>query len=128
MIILIGDAPPHQEDQQKVFSTTAAFRARGNAVVHTISSAPPIYLEGYTGMERERAKAIQEKAREQFFGIFERVAKSGGGSSVSIEKDKAVVKQLLAFAFGPQWKGNVDEIYQTLGLEAAPEAASKEKG
>jgi len=125
VIILIGDAPPHREDQQRVFSLAAAFRARGNAVVHTISSAPPIYLEGYTGMERERAKAIQEKAREQFFGIFERIAKSGGGSSISIEKDKAVVKQLLAFAFGPQWKGNIDEIYQTLGLEAQTEPKKK---
>ncbi|NOZ23811.1 MAG: VWA domain-containing protein [Planctomycetes bacterium] len=132
VIILMGDAPPHNEDMAKVNSLIGRFRAGGNAALHVIYSKPPFNTSGLYGAAKRKAKEEQEKQAERVYAIFRDFARRGGGEAESLANAKQVVTELLVFAFGRPYRKNVDEVYHELGVFAdqkkAPDDKDKKEG
>ncbi|MEW6355387.1 MAG: vWA domain-containing protein [Planctomycetota bacterium] len=118
VIVLMGDAPPHNEDMTKVGTLIGKFRGGGNAALHVIYSKPPLDTSGLYGEAKKKAAEEQEKQAERVYAIFRDFARKGGGEAESLANAKQVVTELLVFAFGREFRKNVDEVYRGLGVFA----------
>lgn len=95
VVVLIGDAPPHQEDEATIRHMLTSF-ARGEAVVHTIASAE----------DRRKRTANPDTKR-----TFEAIAKTGKGQFSMLEADDTILTQVLSLAFGAEYRKDLEEIY-----------------
>jgi hypothetical protein len=64
------------------------------------------WLYGDEPREISPLPAFYEELRESFGDI----AKRGGGDSIALGQDQALVRHLLVLAFGPQWEKDVSRI------------------
>jgi len=120
-IIIIGDASARPEQADKALAMAADFRRRHKGVVHTIyvrtvssdnMKATPLD-PGETNEAKVKAHAYSNKIR----GFFESMARSGGGEALELTEGDEVVRHLLTLAFGVQWTGNIQRIYDRAGVE-----------
>ncbi len=95
VVVLIGDAPPHKEDEAAIRNMLASF-ARGEATVHTIASAE----------DRRKRTANPDTKR-----TFEAIAKTGKGQFSMLEAEDTILTQVLSLAFGPEYRKDLEEIY-----------------
>ena len=111
VVVLIGDAPAHRFDEQKIKSSVRAFIANGRSFVHAIVTSP----YGSNALEADTQKS---------FGF---VAKAGKGECIGFENENRVLQQVMTLAFGREFRKNLDEasrIVQDRKSKVAPFALS----
>jgi hypothetical protein len=102
IIILIGDAPPHQKDMAKTIQLIEKFRKKMNGMVSTLDTSSHA-SESPTG---EKQKNVMQE-----FKLF---AEIGGGESSSFVDEEKVIKQMVLLVFGTRWEEFLDEFMKTL--------------
>ncbi|MEZ5966116.1 MAG: VWA domain-containing protein [Planctomycetota bacterium] len=95
VVVLIGDAPPHREDERSLRTLVQSF-ARGQAFVHAIATVDGV---------RSRQPNPDTKRS------FESIATEGHGVYSLLEGEDTILKQVLALAFGTEHRRDLDEVY-----------------
>ncbi len=95
IVVLVGDAPPHEHSLQKLRDVVRRFANDGRSVLHTI-------LTPAGGREQARATAR----------AFSMLSAEGRGISQSFDDAGAVLLQVLDLAFGGSYRKDLDEVYE----------------
>jgi len=95
VVVLIGDAPPHRDDEGRLKSLIQAF-ARGQAFVHSIAT-----------VDGPRSRTPNPDTKR----TFEDIAREGHGQFSTLEGEDTVLQQVLALAFGTEHRRDLDEVY-----------------
>jgi hypothetical protein len=112
VIILVGSSPPHVADVPAIRTLVAEWRGR-NGVISTIDVSERLHQEHERklnrwlyGTELEEVSPLPDfyQQLQQSFG---EIARAGGGTSVTIDQDDVLMRQLLVLAFGKQWEKEV---------------------
>jgi von Willebrand factor type A domain-containing protein len=115
VIILVGSSPPHAADVPAIRTLVTSWHAQGG-VINTIDVSERLHEEHERKLNRwlygEEPKEISPlpdfyKQLQQSFG---EIAHDGGGTSVRIDQDDLLVRQLLVLAFGKQWEKEVAHV------------------
>ena len=119
VIILVGSSPPHVADVPAIRTLVASWRAQGG-VINTIDVSERLHEEHERKLARwlygEELKEISPlpdfyKQLQESYG---EIARSGGGTSVRIDQDDLLMRQLLVLAFGKQWEKEVARVGRTM--------------
>jgi len=102
IILLIGDAPPHQKDIPKTRKLIEKFRKKMGGMVATLDTSRPS-LKPITG-------GWQKKVMEEF-KLF---AEIGGGESAPLIDEEKVIRQMVMLVFGTRWEVCLDEFLKNL--------------
>lgn len=94
VIVLVGDAPPHPATESSVISKLKAFASDGRSHVHAIVTSE----NGVGSVPKDTQVA------------FEKIAKAGRGTCIPFEDDQTVLRQVLALAFGHEYRRDLDQI------------------
>ncbi|GAB4145055.1 MAG: hypothetical protein Fur0037_12890 [Planctomycetota bacterium] len=92
VVILAGDAPPHEYESRDLERAIRAFCRDGRSSVHAIVTSP---LRRSTDTRME----------------FERIARLGGGSIVPFAEYRALMRLVLSLAFGREFERDIDEVF-----------------
>ncbi|HUU43665.1 MAG TPA: vWA domain-containing protein [Planctomycetota bacterium] len=100
VIILIGDAPPHDEDKgiAKTYQLVRDWHKNTLGVLHTVDT---------TGFDRLMAE-------------FRTMARDGGGQALIVNNEKTIARDLIPLILGVQWR---DRFFKTFD-EDKPDAAT----
>ncbi len=101
VIVLMGDAPSHDRDEARALSLARTFRGRGGVVFSIVT------------LKTTDRNDLGETDRKTI-DFFRQVAKAGGGTCVFLDEQDALARSLLAFTFGPEWRGDVERLYDAL--------------
>jgi Mg-chelatase subunit ChlD len=92
VILLFGDAPPHQSRKIECQKLAAEFRNRQRGVVSTVTCRSDQKLED-----------------------FELIARVGGGESFLTRNEREIMQQLIVLVFGSQHRAKVLEAFDLIG-------------
>jgi hypothetical protein len=95
VLILVGDAPPHADDEQTAISLVRAFARGGDAGVNVLftGSAP-----GKKATEREAGARA----------VFERIVRSGSGLLAELRTESTDLRdRILDASFGVEWRDEI---------------------
>ena len=115
VIILVGSSPPHDADVPAIRALIASWRGQ-SGVISTIDVSERLHEEHERKLNRwlygEEPKEISPlpdfyKQLQESFG---EIARTGGGTSVRIDQDDVLVRQLLVLAFGKEWEKEVARV------------------
>jgi hypothetical protein len=115
VLILVGSSPPHADDVPAIRALVASWRAQGG-VINTIDVSERLHEQHERKLNRwlygEEPKEISPlpdfyKQLQQSFG---EIARTGGGTSVRIDQDDLLMRQLLVLAFGKEWEKEVARV------------------
>jgi hypothetical protein len=115
VIILVGSSPPHAADVPSIRTLVASWHAAGG-VISTIDVSERLHEEHERKLNRwlygEELKEVTTlpdfyKQVQESYG---EIARGGGGTSVRIDQDDLLVRQLLVLAFGKQWEKEVARV------------------
>lgn len=115
VIIIVGSSPPHDADNAAIRTLVAEWRAR-NGFVSTIDASYPLHAEHERKLHRwlygEEIKEISPLPEfyEELRAAFRDIARQGGGTSVALGEDAALVRHVLVLAFGSQWEKDVGRV------------------
>ncbi len=92
IIILLGDAPPHKQDDglNRLYTMVQNWTTSAKGFLHTIDTT------GYGKHMRE----------------FKEIARHGGGSSFAMSHENLLARQVTVCILGPRWAGQITEAYQ----------------
>jgi putative intracellular protease/amidase len=109
IIILVGGSPPHPWDVNDVHRIVREFHQQGG-YVSTIDVTERQHEEfdrnlwrSLHGNERYHSSPMPEFYKE-VARSFGEIAQDGGGELISLEQDKALIREVLALTFGSRWK------------------------
>ena len=111
VIVLVGDTPPFDEDQEPVLEEIRKFRAE-NGTFNTVD----VTVEEHERFVEQMAKQIglpppKNSPLPGFYfqtqQAFRAMASAGGGSWRSLTKDQQINQQVLMLAFGNEWQTEV---------------------
>jgi len=115
VIIVIGSSPPHDADVPKLRQLVADWHARGG-VVSTVDVSQKLHEQHARklhrwlyGEELAEVTSLPEfytEIRESFRDI----SRTGGGDSIALGQDQALMRHVLVLAFGPQWEKDVSRV------------------
>jgi Mg-chelatase subunit ChlD len=99
VIVLFGDAPPHQEDVPQALDLIRGFRATGGTfhAVFTVKDAQENFLN------REDQATVK---------IFERFAREGRGLVAFLQREEAVTARILTLTVGQEFGGDLERILE----------------
>jgi Mg-chelatase subunit ChlD len=100
VIVLAGDAPPHDGDVKSLLAEVRSFTRNGRAFVHTLVTSPE-----HAGQHTRRA--------------FAAIAAAGGGTCTDLQAHEKVLQRVLALAFGQDFEQDVAAVVQTVTAAAA---------
>jgi hypothetical protein len=115
VLILIGSSPEHENDTAAIRTLVADWRNR-NGIVSTIDVSQKLHEEHERKVYRwtygEELKEVSPLPEfyQDLRASFDDIAKRGGGDSIALGNDQALVQHLLVLAFGPQWEKDVSRI------------------
>ena len=124
VIVLIGDAPPHQEFETKTYELARKFRGELGGVVHAVYS--PTFTVASISSRRGFPRALMKKRELETFAAnttrsientFRRIAEAGGGECVRIDREGQIIQKLLTLSFGTKWQGDLQRYYRSLPRE-----------
>ncbi len=102
IILVIGDAPPHQEDMPKVKKLIEKFRNEMNGMVATLDTSRAEFIPvGGT---------VEQKVMDEF----KLIAETGGGESARLMDEERVIRQMVVLVFGTRWEIFLDEFMKNL--------------
>jgi hypothetical protein len=115
VLILVGSSPPHVDDVPAIRTLVASWRGAGG-VISTIDVSERLHEEHERklnrwlyGQELTEVSPLPDFYK-QLQDSFGEIARSGGGTSVRIDQDDLLVRQLLVLAFGKQWEKDVARV------------------
>jgi Mg-chelatase subunit ChlD len=112
-IVIVGDAPPHDEDVPRLYG--ALRRAREDEAYEL-----PVRVDTISAGGGEIVDP------DGFVRHFREIARRGGGTAVRLSAARSLARSIVASAFGPAWHDTVLELLSDLdAFEAAAEKASK---
>jgi hypothetical protein len=91
VILLFGDAPPHQDKTVACKKWASDFRHKQRGVISTVTCRSDVKLEE-----------------------FESIAKIGGGESFLTRNERQIMKQLMILVFGSQHRSKVVEAFNLM--------------
>ena len=102
IILLIGDAPPHQQDVQKTIELIKKFRNQMGGIVAALDSSPQTF------------RSIDRSVQKNVINEFRMLAEAGGGESARMVDEEKVIKQMVVLVFGTRWEVCLDEFMKNL--------------
>lgn len=121
-ILLVGDAPPYQEDVSRAVELVRHFREKMGGKLSVIDVRKPqtmskdnwqtYYLPRMTDPDIESYEFLTDP--EMVMRDFESFARAGGGESARLINDVKVVKHMLLMIFGTRWEMYLDEFVKNL--------------
>jgi len=115
VIIVVGSSPPHQQDLPAIRKLIADWQARGG-VVSTIDVSLLLHQEHerklYRWLHGEEPKEISPLPDfyKEVSASFGEMAREGGGQTIAMGQQSALVRHLLVVTFGPSWERDVARI------------------
>ncbi len=100
IIVLAGDAPPHEADFGKLLAEVRAFAQNGRSFVHTLVTSPRD-----AGLDTHDA--------------FARIAEAGKGLSESMDARDRVLQRVLTLAFGREFDRDIAAVVRAAEAQAA---------
>jgi hypothetical protein len=102
IILVIGDAPPHQEDMLSVKKLIKKFKDEMNGMVAALDTSRPAFIP------------IGEKMQQNVLDEFKLIAEMGGGESARLIDEEKVIRQMVVLVFGTRWEVFLDEFMKNL--------------
>lgn len=99
VVILAGDAPPHEHDLQKLLTEVRAFTRNGRSFVHTLVTSP------------ETAGADTQQC-------FAEIAKAGHGVCLDMQRHDRVMQRVLTLAFGREFDRDIATVTESIEASA----------
>jgi hypothetical protein len=121
-ILLIGDAPPHQEDIPHSLEWIREFREKMGGLVVALDTRVPEFEK----IEYEKTLLpdyLRDVSSEGFsftadgqrvMDEFQMFANAGGGESARLRDQEKVVRNMLLLIFGARWEVYLDEFMKNL--------------
>jgi hypothetical protein len=111
VIVLVGDTPPFDEDNEPTFEEIRRFRMEDgtfNTVDVTVEEHER-FVEDWTHNQGEPPPDSGKMPRFYFLAqhAYKAMAAAGGGSWRSLTKDDQINQQVLILAFGTEWQADV---------------------
>ena len=94
VIVIFGDAPPRPENDglKKVYALIENWHKRTGGVISCIDT---------TGGSR-----LMEE--------FQEMAKSGAGDATFLNNERDIIRQLVVYIFGSEWRKEIDRVYNAV--------------
>jgi hypothetical protein len=102
IILVIGDAPPHQEDMLTVKKLIEKFKDEMNGMVAALDTSRLAFIPA--------GDKVQKKVLDEF----KLIAKIGGGESARLIDEEKVIRQMVVLVFGTRWEVFLDEFMKNL--------------
>lgn len=109
IIILVGGSPPHPWDVDAVDDVARQFRSDGG-YISTVDVTRRLHEEFDRFMWRslQGSKPYKPSPMPEYYkqtaGSFQEIAKNGGGEMMSLDQDKALIREVMVLTFGSRWK------------------------
>lgn len=116
-ILVIGDAPPHQEDMAAALELIEAFRRDMGGTVAVLDTRGPEYDRTMlpSGGQKLSSEHYSYSAdSEDVMDEFSMMAQAGRGESARLENEEVVVKKMLLLIFGERWEMYLSEFMKNL--------------
>ena len=112
-IVLIGDAPPHEEDLYQVAGLVEESRSHGitTHAVHVPMEYPPGFVEALNPPAASQARAWLIQYNETTRVTFAEIARMGGGNSVQLTRAEELVPSIVHCTIQQPWWPAFDEFY-----------------
>lgn len=107
IILLIGDAPPHQQDMKKTSALIEKFRRKMGGMVAALDTSRQSFKPVASD---DNVVVKQQEVLEEF----KHFAKIGGGESARLVDEEKVIRQMVVLVFGTRWEGCLDEFLKNL--------------
>jgi HEAT repeat protein len=105
VIVVIGDAPYHPENEAALFTIAREFaRKENHGTIHAIYTDPNRLGESISARRRREASGVTYPFLERL----NEMAKAGGGRAITIEDTEALVTEILIHSFGEQWRAELE--------------------
>ena len=102
IILVIGDAPPHQEDMPTVKKLIGKFTAKMNGMVAALDTSRLAFIP------------VGDKVQQDVLDEFKLIAELGGGESARLIDEEKVIRQMVVLVFGTRWEVFLDEFMKNL--------------
>jgi len=99
VVVLAGDAPPHDDDQARLLADVRAFAADGRSFVHALVVSPG---------------AAGDDTRE----CFARIARAGRGTCLDLADHEGVMQLVVTLAFGREYDRDIAAMVRTIEANA----------
>ncbi len=109
VVILIGDAPPHPKNLQRLEDMVQGFAKDGRSFLHTIVTAAQ----------------VNEPVDQSTLQTFGDLAQNGSGECLTFADEGKILRSVLALAFGRKYSRSLDAVYQEVAdrsQQTPPEA------
>lgn len=103
VIVLIGDARAHDRDMKVLERELRRFAAHRMSFVHTIVTPRSRFAEPVASAQRN----------------FAHIAAMGRGEAMTFEDESTLLQQVLALAFGAEYRQNIDAVYAAVEKQRA---------
>jgi hypothetical protein len=109
IIILVGGSPPHPWDVDAVHKIVREFRQQGGYVSTIDVTKRQHELFDLNLWRSLHGKEVyQPSPMPEFYKevarSFGEIAQDGGGELISLEQDRALIREVMALTFGSRWK------------------------
>jgi len=114
LIILIGDAPYHAEDESKLFRELEWNEQRGTVVhaLHVPMRFPRGYLERLPAQQAAQLQLQNEAYNTDTREKFERIAAKANGRCATVNQSGELVPAIMHCTIDPHWHAAFDEFYR----------------
>ncbi|WP_161604466.1 vWA domain-containing protein [Roseiconus nitratireducens] len=102
VMLVFGDAPPHDRDLPRCLRLADSFRRKGKSRVHTITCKQPYPMEA-----------------------FYEIAKAGGGHAFVLSEVEQLMEDILVLAFGQDHRREVLEFFELDKLRSVPQHSNR---
>jgi predicted RND superfamily exporter protein len=102
IILVIGDAPPHQEDMPTVKKLIGKFKDEMNGMVAALDTSRLAFIP------------VGNKVQQDVLDEFKLIAQIGGGESARLIDEEKVIRQMVVLVFGTRWEVFLDEFMKNL--------------
>jgi Mg-chelatase subunit ChlD len=121
-ILLIGDAPPHQEDMPEAVEWIEIFRNEMGGKLAALDTRRPEYEIMAAERTRVPSDSRDLASEDTSFSAdsqsvmqeFQTLTEAGGGESARLTDDERVVKDMLLLVFGARWEVYLGEFMKNL--------------
>jgi len=111
VVLLIGDAPPHEKDMERTLALAREFASAGGeiSVLDVSNDANPALIEASLGRKVNRALY-----RERPMLQYESIAEAGGGTAATMDGDIRIARQLVSLIMGGQFSAEMSLLLEGL--------------
>jgi hypothetical protein len=116
-LLVIGDAPPHEEDMPNVLELVGKFRQDMGGTVAVLDTRMPEYQQMVLPQDSRKLSSEDysySADSQDVLDEFHMIAQAGYGESARLENEEIVVKEMLLLIFGARWEMYLTEFMKNL--------------